>query len=133
MHGQGISPPQTSDAFAAYISGQGHRGIDDVECSRRIHLLARQEASDTVLHGGTQEHVGEAGRQILARDLSAEDAVDSIMSETSRLDVGLLIAAAGFGTSGRSTIEDWRVSPVHEASLSPTGLQKNPVTGKAHP
>ena len=37
---------------------------------------------------------------VLPADLSRPDAVDLIVARTGHLDVGLLVAAAGFGTSG---------------------------------
>jgi hypothetical protein len=39
--------------------------------------------------------------RVIAADLSTPEAVESLISATSGLDVGLLVAAAGYGTSGR--------------------------------
>lgn len=39
--------------------------------------------------------------QVIAADLSLPDAVEALITETKHLDIGLLVAAAGYGTSGR--------------------------------
>jgi short-subunit dehydrogenase len=48
------------------------------------------------------------GTLVLACDLSDESAIASVVDKTSKLDVGLLIAAAGFGTSGQFIRADLR-------------------------
>ncbi|MGJ3237914.1 MAG: SDR family NAD(P)-dependent oxidoreductase [Anaerolineae bacterium] len=38
--------------------------------------------------------------QVVALDLSSQDAIETLITETQDLDIGLLVAAAGYGTSG---------------------------------
>lgn len=62
-------------------------------------LVARRE---TLLQEMAQDMQAQYGRQVrtLAADLAEAAEVERVIAETARLDVGLLIASAGFGTSG---------------------------------
>lgn len=64
---------------------------------------------DLVIHGRNQSALDELavnirakGRQvcILTGDLSREDAIQSLLDQTRAIDIGLLVAAAGYATSG---------------------------------
>jgi hypothetical protein len=76
-------------AFAAELAGHG---VHLVLVARRDERL-RAVASELAARHGTQTRV-------LALDLSARDAIVPLMAATTDLDVGLLIAAAGFGSAG---------------------------------
>lgn len=68
-------------------------GLHLVLVARRADALERLAAE---LH---QEHGVEA--QAVVADLTEASAVDAVLDVTRTLDVGLLVAAAGYGTSGR--------------------------------
>jgi uncharacterized protein len=69
------------------------RGLNLVLVARRATVLAKlaEELSDRF---GIETLV-------LPADLSVANAVQQVMAETDHLDTGLIVAAAGFGTSGR--------------------------------
>lgn len=68
------------------------RGINLVLVARRAELLAALSAKLAAEFGiDTAIHVG---------DLTGTDAVRRLVDDTAPLDVGLLVASAGFGTSG---------------------------------
>lgn len=71
----------------------------------KIVLVARRQAT---LEQHAQDLMNRFGAEtrIVALDLAIEDSIDRIVSATSDLDVGLLVAAAGFGTSGRFVDDD---------------------------
>jgi len=77
-------------AFAASVA---EAGLNVVLVARRAEALER--FADELRSLFPIETV------VLPADLSRPDAVDSIAARTAQLDVGLLVAAAGFGTSGR--------------------------------
>src|SRR5262245_10061371 len=62
-------------------------------------LVARQEAA---LQSLREEAVGRYAVQcvVIAADLATQSAREAVISRTQGLDVGLLVSAAGFGTSG---------------------------------
>lgn len=64
--------------------------------------------------------------QVLAMDLAHPAAVDRLLARTQDMDIGLLIAAAGFGTSGRFTDLDVAVE------LDMIDVNCRAVTGLAH-
>ncbi len=76
-------------AFAASLA---EAGLNVVLVARRAEVLER--FADELRSVFPIEAV------VLPADLSRPDAVDSIVARTAHLDVGLLVAAAGFGTSG---------------------------------
>lgn len=77
------------EAFARELAA---RGIDLALVARRRARLDVLASELTAAHG-TSAHV-------LAADLGRTDEVERVISETRHLDIGLLVAAAGFGTSG---------------------------------
>lgn len=82
--------------FCRQLAGQG---IGIVLVARRQPLLETLAAELTGAHG--------VECRVIAADLAHPDAVHRVAEATADLDVGLLVAAAGFGTSG----------PLVEASL----------------
>jgi short-subunit dehydrogenase len=77
------------EAFARQLAA---RGMNLVLVARRAEWLAALSAELAAEHGvETVAHVA---------DLTGMAAVQQLADDTARLDVGLLIAAAGFGTSG---------------------------------
>jgi len=64
-----------------------------------VLVARRRELLETLAADLTRKHLIEA--RILVIDLGRRDAVDAVASATENLDVGLLAAIAGFGTSGR--------------------------------
>lgn len=68
------------------------RGLNVVLVARRGELLER--LSETIK---SQFHVQ---TMVIPADLSQTSAIENLMQSTSKLDVGLLIANAGYGTSG---------------------------------
>src|SRR5918994_2152625 len=82
-------------------SGIGREiALDLAEAGMNLILVARRRdvlerlASDIGAHNGTSEI------RVLAADLASESALEAVEEATHDLDVGLLVAAAGFGTSG---------------------------------
>jgi len=69
------------------------------ELGLNIVLVARRPAALEQHARELMDRFGTATR-VLACDLSKEGAVAAILSEVGDLDVGLVVAAAGFGTSG---------------------------------
>lgn len=67
-------------------------GFDLVLVARRREPLDRLADACRALHG--------VQVRVFAQDLSAPGAVDAVMEACAGLEVGLLVAAAGFGTSG---------------------------------
>lgn len=76
-------------AFASYLAANG----------LNLVLVARREPLLQALASQLQQAHGVQCR-VLATDLSDLEAVHRLSHSTSDLDVGLLVAAAGFGTSG---------------------------------
>lgn len=76
-------------AFAERLAAMG---MNVVLVARRMHVLT--ELADTLraAHG--------IQCRVLSVDLSQLDAVDRLVESTQDLDVGLLVAAAGFGSAG---------------------------------
>lgn len=68
------------------------RGLNVVLVARRGELLER--LSETIK---AQFHVQ---TMVISSDLSQSSAIENLLQSTSKLDVGLLIANAGYGTSG---------------------------------
>ena len=68
------------------------RGYSLVLVSRRQQAL-RAEAAELRQAGAPSVHV-------IAADLATPTGVEMVLAETAGLDIGLLVAAAGFGTSG---------------------------------
>ena len=77
-------------AFAASLA---EAGLNVVLVARRAEVLER--------FADELRSVFPIEALVLPADLSRPDAVDSIVARTAHLEVGLLVAAAGFGTSGR--------------------------------
>jgi uncharacterized protein len=75
------------------------------ELGLSVVLVARREAT---LQQHAQDLIGRFGVQcrVVATDLSSDASADEIASATRDLDVGLLVAAAGFGTSGQFVDND---------------------------
>ena len=67
-------------------------GLNLVLVARRQPLLDRLAAELSTAHG--------IRTRVLALDLTTDDAIAKVDTDTLDLDVGLLVAAAGFGTSG---------------------------------
>jgi short-subunit dehydrogenase len=76
-------------AFAQHLAAAG----------LHLVLVARREAKLTSLAAELQQKHGVQCR-VLSADLSDLEAVRRVADATSDLDIGLLVAAAGFGTSG---------------------------------
>ncbi len=76
-------------AFARHLAAEG----------LSVVLVARREAALVALASELQRAHGVQCR-VLALDLSALAASQQLADATAELDVGLLVAAAGFGTSG---------------------------------
>ncbi len=68
-------------------------GLNLVLVARRRDVL-EQLSDDVIKHFNIQTRVIDA-------DLSRPESVDEVIAQTQSLDVGLLVAAAGFGTSGK--------------------------------
>lgn len=77
-------------AFAAELA---RRGL-------HLVLVARREAQLQTLAAELHQRHGVDCR-VIAVDLSDPDALQRVAEQTDALDVGLLVAAAGFGTSGQ--------------------------------
>jgi len=69
-----------------------NRGLSLVLVARRGELLTALAEDLRTRHG--------IETRIIAADLAQQMGVEKVVSETAHLDVGLLVAAAGFGTSG---------------------------------
>lgn len=76
-------------AFALELA---RRGLHVVLVARRTDAL---EALATQL---TRDHAVQA--RVVAADLGQAAGVEAVLAQTAELDVGLMVAAAGFGTSG---------------------------------
>lgn len=68
-------------------------GLSVVLVARRRDVLTMLAEALAAQHG--------VGTRVIDGDLAREETVDRVMSATADLDVGLLVAAAGFGSSGR--------------------------------
>lgn len=68
-------------------------GLNLVLVARRRETLEQIAAELTARHG--------IETRVIGADLSLDNAIETVATTTSDLDVGLLVAAAGFGTSGR--------------------------------
>lgn len=76
----------------AMVQRLAEAGLNLVLVARRRELL-EQVASDLMVRHGIETHV-------IAADLATETGVERVVTGTGDLDVGVLVAAAGFGTSG---------------------------------
>jgi NAD(P)-dependent dehydrogenase (short-subunit alcohol dehydrogenase family) len=73
--------------------------VDLAEAGLHLVLVARRrEALDALASEISRQHGVET--RVLALDLALPDAHTALAAATADLDVGLLVAAAGFGTSG---------------------------------
>jgi short-subunit dehydrogenase len=77
------------EAFAEHLAEQGFNLV----------LVARREALLEALAARlNRAHAVEC--QVIATDLSDLEAVEDLVARTAEIDIGLVVAAAGFGTSG---------------------------------
>lgn len=75
---------------------------------RAIAVELASAGVDVVLVARRRDRLNQLAREldparssrVIAADLSTREGIDRLLSETENLDVGLLVAAAGFGTSG---------------------------------
>jgi short-subunit dehydrogenase len=77
----------------SFAGALARRGFHLVLVARRSQLLDALAANLTQAHGRQCE--------VLVADLSTAAGVATVLERTARHDVGLLVCAAGFGTSGR--------------------------------
>lgn len=82
----------------AFALAAAESGLNVVLVARRRSLL------DSLAAEITRQYAVEA--QVVAADLSSSTGVEQVVSATARLDVGLLVACAGYGTTGRFTEAD---------------------------
>lgn len=83
-----------SDGIGCDIAAQAAaRGLNVVLVARRRERLSEIGRELTFEHG--------VETRVVAADLGTEAGLQDVLRETSELDVGLLVASAGFGTSGR--------------------------------
>jgi len=68
-------------------------GLNLVLVARRVAVLEQIAAELTARHG--------IQTRVISADLALEAGIEAVMTGTSDLEVGLLVAAAGFGASGR--------------------------------
>lgn len=86
------------EAMAHALAEQGLNLVLVARRQERLEALARELSS---LRG--------VQTRVLALDLTQSDSIDALLQSTLELDVGLLVAAAGFGTSGplrQNTLEN---------------------------
>jgi short-subunit dehydrogenase len=83
-------------------------------------LVARRREHLDALAAGLQARHGVACR-VVAADLSELAAVQALADQTAALDIGLLVAAAGFGSSG-PFVEDPLAEALAMTQLNATGL-----------
>lgn len=76
-------------AFAVHLA---EAGMNVILAARRREVLETLSADLTEQHG--------IDARVVAVDLGRPDGIATLLAETSTLDVGLLVASAGFGTSG---------------------------------
>ena len=76
-------------AFAEEIA---KRGMNLVLVARRTELLDELASELSARH--------HAKLHVITADLSTQEGVDAVVEQTESLDIGLFVAAAGFGTSG---------------------------------
>ncbi len=82
-----------SDGIGREIARRlAERGLNLVLVARRVDRLSQLAAELSARHG--------VDTRVIGVDLTRPDAVTMVLSATETLDVGLLVAAAGFGTSG---------------------------------
>lgn len=76
---------------------------------REIALRLGEKGLNVILHGRNAEALGKVASlieklgnetKIITGDLSQDIAVDHVLAQTQDIPIGLLVAAAGFGTSG---------------------------------
>ena len=76
---------------------------------REIAVRLGEKGLSVVLHGRNAEALEQVagliekaggGTKIITGDLSQDAAVDTVLKQTNEIEIGLLVAAAGFGTSG---------------------------------
>ncbi len=77
----------------AFAESLAEAGIDVVLVARREEMLKDLAAQLVQDHG--------VDALVVAADLGRPDGIHALISRTDSLEVGLLVAAAGFGTSGR--------------------------------
>ncbi|MCU0463763.1 MAG: SDR family oxidoreductase [Anaerolineae bacterium] len=82
----------------AFALAAAESGLNVVLVARRRPLLEALAAEISRLYG--------VEAQVVAADLSSPNGVEQVVSATARLDVGLLVACAGYGTTGRFTEAD---------------------------
>lgn len=102
-------------AFAGQLAAQG---IDVVLVARRADVLEELGAELRSTRG--------VQVRVVASDLTERTGVDAVLDATASLDVGLLVAAAGYGTSGRF------VTLPREAELAMIDVNCRAVTELAH-
>lgn len=76
----------------AFADALADRGIDVV-------LVARRPAALELVAAAIARRNGVATR-VIAADLGTSDGVQTVIDQTAALDIGLVVAAAGFGTAG---------------------------------
>jgi uncharacterized protein len=87
-------------------SGIGRALAEEIAgCGLNLVLIARREAELVRLAADLARRHGIATR-VIAADLAEPSRVAAIMAVTDDLDVGLLVASAGFGTAGDVTETD---------------------------
>lgn len=64
-----------------------------------VLVARRQSVLEGIAADLTDRH--DVAVQVIAADLSSANAVNELIQQTNHLDVGLLVAAAGYGTTGR--------------------------------
>lgn len=89
--------------------------VEAAAAGLNLVLVARRAAPLDALAADLQRRHGIVCR-VLPADLGHPDAMQRLASETSELEVGLLVAAAGFGSAG-PLLEQ---SPMHEADMVAT-------------
>ena len=76
----------------AFAEALAARGLNVVLVARRRAALEATAADIARQHG--------VATRVIAADLGAADGVQTVLDQTAALDIGLLVAAAGFGTAG---------------------------------
>jgi len=95
------------------------------EAGLNLVLVARREARLAQLAAELEDRFGIQSR-VLPADLARSAEVGAVLEATEGLDVGLLVAAAGFGTSGAFVDNDL------EAELSMVDVNVRAVTQMSH-
>lgn len=74
--------------------------LELASCGMNVALVARRRTNLEVLAEELKAAHG-VESLVIACDLSVPSGIDAVVNTTKKLDVGLLVAAAGFGTSGQ--------------------------------